>query len=134
MFRFRWDILLEWSKKNFLNQGDGSYLDRVSKAFLAMPQELQVMIKIVTSIVSRVRINTDAFDKTVSSLYLTSECYFRLNTSNWRTNTTLQSLIGEGLITKHRKNCESYQSQAGKGRFQKRFSGFCPLRGGYQFR
>ena len=107
----RWDILLEWSKKNFLNQGDGSYLDRVSKAFLAMPQELQVMINIVTSIVSRVRINTDAFDKTVSSLHSTSECYFRLNTSNWRTNTTLQSHIGKGLITKHRKNCESCQSQ-----------------------
>ena len=53
-----------WSKKNFLNQGDGSYLDRVSKAFLAMPQELQVMIKIVMSIVSRVRINIDTFDKT----------------------------------------------------------------------
>ena len=63
-----------WSKKNFLNQGDGSYLDRVSKAFLAMPQELQVMINIVTSIVlTRVRINTDAFDKTVSSLHSTSE-------------------------------------------------------------
>ena len=76
-----------------------------------MPQELQVMIKIVTSIVSRVRINTDAFDKTVSSLYLTSECYFRLNTSNWQTNTTLQSPIGKDLITKHRKNCESFQSQ-----------------------
>ena len=29
-----------------------------------MPQELQVMIKIVMSIVSRVRINIDTFDKT----------------------------------------------------------------------
>ena len=30
-----------------------------------MPQELQVMIKIVMSIVSRVRLNIDTFDKTV---------------------------------------------------------------------